>query len=147
MSTQALRTTATRVAAPAMTLAECLAAIGVTVTDSSKVADMMLAAEYNLHPKTPRADIDRHIGNGGQHFFPSWELFGYDTYCALDNIMDYGGEPPAGIADKVDKIRESMPDAEIRVHAVPEDPFVEVRLGTESCWLGGWSYFFNTATY
>lgn len=142
MSTQTQRTTAPRVAPPRMSLASQLKAAGVAVLDAERVADMMLATEYGKDPYTARPDIEADIANGAVPHYV-WEVYDYDTYCADPSNIDLGGAPPRQIQGKVTAARDAIPGLEVYLHCVPEDPFVEARLGDERCWIGWWSFVYR----
>jgi hypothetical protein len=142
MSTHKLRTSGTKVATPTLSLAETLTAAGITSFEDAKIAPMMKAVTYQIHPETPVAELEESIRNGATLFYDEWTIFDYGTYGTdTEYQRKYGGPPPAAIVKKVGRIREVVPDADVVVYCVPEDPFVRVIRGDEMCWIGAWSRF------
>lgn len=147
MSTREMRSIAPRVGLPAQTLvarsqtlADRLEAADIKVLDDDMVTNMMEAARFGLPPETSRAELDTTRWGGSVPFYDGWTLFDYGEYCKDPDIQkEFGGAPPFPIRDKVSAVRKVMPDAAIVVYAIPEDPFIRVFYGDESCWIAGWS--------
>lgn len=140
MSTQAQRSSAPRVALLALSLRDTLEAAGITVLDPFRVKDMMRAASFGLNPHTSSRLLDEMVEAGATPKYPVWTEFDYDVYCGdQPTYLNYGGSPPREVSEKIDKIRELIPDTQVIVHTIPEDPYVEVVVGDERCWVAGWS--------
>lgn len=141
MSSSELRNTASRVAAPPLSLKARLESAGITVLDDTCVATMMRAVLYGLHPNTPSEIVEKLDNTGALLKYPEWTIFDYDVFMGDTDIMqEYGGWPPDQIRDKVDRIRKHLPRIAVAVCAVPEDPFIRVSDEDDHCWVAAYTH-------
>ena len=120
-------------------LVERLQAIGVCVPDQADVQRMKRAMLLGLPLTASKFRIQTAflrmlLLTMNAKFY---RVFTWDAFVKYE-APNFGGYPPPAVLATAEKIRQFLPDVELRVHATFDDPWLEVCDSAGSVIIHGW---------